>query len=220
MKLFLDTTDIKEISFFADIGIVDGITTNPSLIAASGRNVSDAIKEICSIVSGPVSAEVIALDAKGMIEEGLRLSELAPNVVIKIPATWDGIKACKHFSERGIMTNVTLCFSALQGLMAAKAGASFVSIFVGRQDDVGGDGMSTVSDLMNVYDQYPEISSEVLVASIRSPLHIYNAANLGAHICTVPPKIMRQLLDHPLTDKGIKIFLQDFKRSESNKVST
>jgi transaldolase len=217
MKLFLDTTDLNEIKFFADIGILDGVTTNPSLIAQSGRNIFDAIKQICGVVAGPVSAEVISLDAKGMIEEGITLSKLAPNVVVKIPATWEGLKACKALSSEGIMVNMTLCFSSLQNLLAAKAGAHFVSIFVGRQDDIGTDGMQIVADTLNIYSQYPDISSEVLVASIRSPLHIYSAAEIGADICTVPPKILRQIMHHPLTDKGIEVFLQDFKKSELNK---
>lgn len=213
MKLFLDTTDLKEIKFFSDIGIIDGVTTNPSLIAESGKNISEVIKEICSVVSGPVSAEVISLNSEGMIEEALKLSEIAPNIAIKIPVTWDGLKACKHISSKGIMVNMTLCFSALQNLLAAKAGASFVSIFVGRQDDIGGDGMQTVADTINMYEQYPDIESEVLVASIRSPLHIYEAAELGADVCTVPPKVLRPLIEHPLTDKGIEKFLQDYKKS-------
>lgn len=213
MKLFLDTTDLDEIKFFSDVGILDGVTTNPSLIAASGRKISEVIKEICSITNTPVSAEGISLDSKGMIEEGLRLSEIAPNVVVKLPVTWDGLKACKDLSSKGIMINMTLCFSALQNLLAAKVGASFVSIFVGRQDDIGGDGMQTVADTINMYEQYPDIESEVLVASTRSPLHIYQAAELGADICTVPPKVLRQLIEHPLTDKGIEKFLQDYKKS-------
>jgi transaldolase len=148
-----------------------------------------------------------------MIEEALRLTELASNIVIKIPDTWEGLKACKHLSSRGIKVNMTLCFSALQNLLAAKAGATFVSIFVGRQDDIGGDGMQIVADTINIYDQYPDLSSEVLVASIRSPLHVYKAAEIGADICTIPPKIMRLLLDHPLTEKGIAIFHRDSQKS-------
>jgi len=214
MKLFLDTTDLNEIKFFSDIGIIDGVTTNPSLIAASGKNIFEVIKEICSIADGPVSAEVISLDTKGIIEEGLRLSELSSNVAIKIPATWNGLKACKYLSSKGIMVNMTLCFSALQNLLAAKAGARFVSIFVGRQDDIGGDGMQTVADTIAMYEQYPNLSSEVLVASVRSPLHISEAAELGADVCTVPPKVLKQMIEHPLTDKGIEKFLQDFKKAE------
>ena len=215
MKLFLDTIDLEEIRFFSDIGIIDGVTTNPSLIAASGKKTSETIKEICSIIDAPVSAEVISLDSAGMIDEGLQLSAISSNVAINIPVTWEGLKACKHLSNKGIMVNMTLCFSALQNLLVAKSGASFVSVFVGRQDDIGSDGMQIISDTIGIYKQYPDICSKVLVASIRSPLHIYNAAKLGADICTVPPKVMKQLLEHPLTDKGIEKFLQDFKKSET-----
>lgn len=214
MKLFLDTTDLDEIRFFSDIGIIDGITTNPSLIAKSGENIFEVIKKICSIVNGPVSAEVISFGAKEMIEEGLNLSKIAPNVAIKLPITWEGLKACKYLSDKNIMVNMTLCFSTTQNLLAAKAGASFVSIFVGRQDDISGDGMQIIADTIEIYNQYPDIHSQILVASIRSPMHIHTAAQLGADICTVPPKIMRQLIDHPLTEKGIEKFLQDFKKSE------
>ncbi|NRA73827.1 MAG: fructose-6-phosphate aldolase [Rickettsiales bacterium] len=214
MKIFLDTTDLNEIKFFNDIGIIDGITTNPSLIAKSGKGIFKVIKQICEIVSGSVSAEVVSSDTEGMIEEGLRLSKIASNVAIKIPMTWEGLKACKYLSGKGIKVNVTLCFSGTQALLAAKAGASFVSIFVGRQDDISNDGIQIVSDIKEVYDQYPGINSQVLVASVRHPLHVYNAAQIGADICTIPPKIMKQLLDHPLTVSGIRKFLQDFKESQ------
>ena len=214
MKLFLDTADLDEIKFFYDIGIVDGVTTNPSLIAKSNKNIFEFIKQICKVVSGPVSAEVISSNAKGMIEEGLQLSNISPNVTIKLPMTWEGLKACKYLSDKNIKINMTLCFSVTQNLLAAKAGASFVSIFVGRQDDISTDGMKTVSDTKQIYGQYPDIHSQILVASIRHPLHICTAAQIGADICTVPPKIMKQLLDHPLTTKGIEKFLRDYKESK------
>ncbi len=210
MKLFLDTADINEIAKLNETGLVDGITTNPSLIAKSGRNILQTIEEICSIVSGPVSAEVTAIDYAGMIKEGKKLAEIASNVTVKLPLTTDGLKACSTLTEQNILVNVTLCFSTAQALLAAKAGASFISPFVGRLDDIGSDGMSLISEIAEVYSNF-NFSTEILVASVRGVQHVVDAALLGADIATIPPKIMSQMYKHPLTDKGLEDFLIDWK---------
>ncbi len=214
MKFFLDTADLVEISDLAATGLVDGVTTNPSLIAKAGGNFFDSLKEICTLVSGPVSAEVTATDVDTMVAEGRRLAEIASNVAVKVPLTWDGLKACRALSQGGTMVNVTLCFSPAQALLAAKAGATFVSPFIGRIDDVGGDGMGLIGEICQIYRNYPEtISTEVLVASVRHPMHVVEAAKLGAHVVTLPPKVMRQLAAHPLTDKGLAAFLADWEKT-------
>ena len=210
MKLFLDTADINEISELNQTGLVDGITTNPSLIAKSGRNIIEAIEEICGIISGPVSAEVTATDYHGMMDEGKRLAEIASNVTVKLPLTSDGLKACASLRSQNILVNVTLCFSTAQALLAAKAGASFISPFVGRLDDIGSDGMNLISEIAEVYSNY-NYSTEILVASVRSVQHVVDAALLGADVATIPPKIMLQMYKHPLTDKGLADFLADWK---------
>ena len=212
MKFFIDTADVAEIADLAATGLVDGVTTNPSLIAKSGRNFLEVVREICEIVPGPVSAEVTAVHADAMLAEGRKLAKLAPNVCVKLPLTWDGLKACKALSDDGIPTNVTLCFSAGQALLAAKAGATFISPFVGRLDDVGHEGMQLISDIVEVYRNYPAtLRTEVLVASVRGPVHVIEAARLGANVVTVPPKVLRDLALHPLTDKGLAAFLKDWE---------
>jgi transaldolase len=213
MKFFVDTAEIKDIQELAATGMLDGVTTNPTLIAKSGRDFMEVIKEIARLVPGPVSAEVTALDAEGMIREGEKLAKLADNITIKVPLTWDGLKACKHFTDRGTMVNVTLCFSAAQAILAAKAGATFVSPFVGRLDDIGQNGMQLIADICDIYDQYEYFETEVLVASVRSPNHVVEAAKMGAHVATLPPSVLRQLVSHPLTDKGLATFMEDWKKT-------
>jgi transaldolase len=213
MKFFVDTADATEIRELAATGLLDGVTTNPSLIAKSGRNLIETIKEICAIVEGPVSAEVAALDAETMLAEGRRLAQIAENVAVKVPLTWDGLKACRALSQAGVMVNVTLCFSANQALLAAKAGAAFVSPFVGRLDDVGEDGMTLVREIRAIYDNYPDLGTEILAASIRHPRHVTEAALAGADVATVPPAVLRQLVNHPLTDKGLAQFTADWKKT-------
>jgi transaldolase len=213
MKFFVDTADINEIKELAATGMLDGVTTNPTLIAKSGRDFFAVIKEICGIVPGPVSAEVTATDAEGMIREGKILAKLAKNVAIKVPLTWDGLKACKYFTDKGTMVNVTLCFSAPQALLAAKAGATFVSPFVGRLDDIGEDGMQLIDDICTIYKQYDSLKTEVLVASVRNPEHIVKAAKMGAHVATIPPAVLKKLVHHPLTDKGLEMFLNDWQKT-------
>lgn len=212
MKFFIDTADVAEIRKLHDIGFVDGVTTNPSLIAKSGRDFIEVVKEICAFVSGPVSAEVVALDAPTMIEEGKKLSKIAPNVCIKLPLTPDGLKACKYFSDAKIKTNVTLCFSPNQALLAAKAGASFISPFVGRLDDVGQEGMLLIEQIRQIYDNYG-FDTEILVASARHPEHVRQAAMIGADVITVPPSVVWQLFKHPLTENGIKAFMEDWAKT-------
>lgn len=214
MKFFIDTADVIEIKELNNVGLVDGVTTNPSIIAKTNKNFFDSIKEICSIVDGPVSAEVAALDSTGMIKEGIKLADIADNVVVKIPLTWEGLKACKELSRQGINTNVTLCFSASQAMLAAKVGATFISPFIGRLDDIGHDGLLLISDIVNIYKKYPDtIKTQVLVASVRSPLQIAKAASMGAHVATIPPKILKMMVNHPLTDKGLKDFMEDWSKS-------
>lgn len=213
MKFFIDTADLDEIRDLAATGLLDGVTTNPSLIAKSGGNILDVIAEICAVVPGPVSAEVTGTDVEMMLAEADVLSAIAPNVTVKVPLTPDGLKACKALRERDIMVNVTLCFSAAQALLAAKAGASFVSPFVGRIDDIGGNGMDLIDEIVAIYSQYPAIETEILVASIRHPNHVVEAAKMGAHVATLPPNVLRQLFVHPLTDKGLAAFLSDWEKT-------
>jgi len=212
MKFFIDTADINEIKELAATGMVDGVTTNPSLAAKSGKKFLDLVREICAIVPGPVSAEVTALDYATMMKEAAVLRKIATNVTIKVPLTPDGLKACKSLSSNGVMVNVTLCFSPAQALLAAKAGASFISPFVGRLDDIGSDGMALIDDICTIYRNY-DFKTEVLVASIRHPMHIVEAAKIGAHVSTMPPSTLRQLFNHPLTDKGLKAFMDDWAKT-------
>lgn len=212
MKFFIDTADIKEIKDLAATGMVDGVTTNPSLAAKSGKKFVDLIAEICAIVPGPVSAEVTALDFETMMKEANVLRKIAKNVTIKVPLTPDGLKTCKALSDEGTMVNVTLCFSPAQALLAAKAGASFISPFVGRLDDIGTDGMQLIDDICTIYGNYG-FETEVLVASIRHPMHVVEAAKIGAHVSTMPPSTLRQLFNHPLTDKGLKAFMDDWAKT-------
>ncbi len=213
MKFFIDTADLAEIRDLAATGLVDGVTTNPSLIAKSGGKFLDVVKEICAIVPGPISAEVTATDFDTMLKEGRKLAKLAKNVTVKVPLTQDGLKTCKALSSEGTMVNVTLCFSAAQAILAAKAGASFISPFVGRLDDIGQSGMALIAEICEIYRQYPAFKTEVLVASIRHPMHIVDAAKLGAHVSTMPPNVLRQMFGHPLTDKGLAAFLADWKKT-------
>ena len=210
MKFFVDTADLAEIRDLAETGLLDGVTTNPSLIAKSGGQILDVIAEICSVVEGPVSAEVAATDHETMLKEGRRLAKIAPNVAVKVPLTVDGLKTCRALAGDGTMVNVTLCFSPSQAILAAKAGASFISPFVGRLDDLSQDGMALISDIVQIYRQYDAIKTEVLVASIRHPIHLVESAKLGAHVATLPPNVIRQLYHHPLTDKGLDAFLKDW----------
>ena len=210
MKFFVDTAEISEIRELATTGLLDGVTTNPSLIAKSGRKILDVIAEICEIVSGPVSAEVAATEYKQMLAEAEVLKKIAPNVAIKVPLTQDGLKACYALSQEGVMVNVTLCFSAAQALLAAKAGATFISPFVGRLDDIGQNGMDLIHDIVTIYNNSPNLKTEVLVASIRNPIHLIEAAKMGADVATIPPSVIKQLYGHPLTDKGLAAFLKDW----------
>ena len=213
MKFFVDTADVSEIKELADSGLIDGVTTNPSLVAKTGRDFKTIISEICEMTDGPVSAEVAALDADGMITEGRALAEIAKNVAIKVPLTWDGLKACKVLTDAGTMVNVTLCFSANQALMAAKAGATFVSPFIGRLDDVGLDGMELIEEIRTIYDNYLDLNTEILAASIRSVGHVKTCAMIGADVATVPPNVVKALVKHPLTDKGLEAFMADWKKT-------
>ena len=212
MKFFVDTANIKEIEDLVPTGFVDGVTTNPSLIAKQGDDMAETIKAICSLVSGPVSAEVTATELPEMINEGKYLASLAKNVAVKVPLTVSGLKACKALREQGTMVNVTLCFSAAQALLAAKAGASFISPFVGRLDDIGEKGMDLIEDIVVMYENYG-FDTEVLVASVRTKQHVIDAAVIGAHVATLPPKLIYELYDHPLTDKGLKAFLDDWLKT-------
>lgn len=216
MKFFIDTANIDEIKEANSMGMVDGVTTNPSLIAREGRVLEEVIEEICKIVDGPISAEVISLDAKNMIKEANQLSLIHKNVVVKIPMTVDGLKAVRKLTEEGIKTNVTLIFSPLQALMAAKAGATYVSPFVGRLDDISHDGLLLVEQIVDIYSNYA-FETEIIVASVRGPLHVLESALLGADIATIPFNVLAKLASHPLTDKGIKSFLDDWKKSKKTK---
>jgi transaldolase len=210
MKFFADTAEISEIRELAETGLLDGVTTNPSLVHKSGRDFLEVVKEIASVVSGPVSAEVVALDYDGMMREAAVLRKIADNIAIKVPLTPAGLKACKALTGDGSMVNVTLCFSAAQALLAAKAGATFISPFVGRHDDVGFDGMSLIADIRLIYDNY-DFPTQILVASVRHPMHVVEAAKIGADVMTAPPKIIWQLFKHPLTEAGIASFLKDWE---------
>ena len=212
MKFFVDTAEIDAIAELNDLGMVDGVTTNPSLILKSGRDILEVTKEICALVDGPVSAEVVATDAEAMIAEGSKLAEIADNIAIKVPLTWAGLKACKHFSSQGRMVNVTLCFSANQALLAAKAGAAFISPFIGRLDDINLDGMDLIEDIRQIYDNY-DFKTEILAASIRSVNHVQQSALIGADVITAPPGVIKKLADHPLTDKGLDAFLSDWAKT-------
>ena len=212
MKFFVDSADIKQIEELMPTGLVDGVTTNPSLIAKNGDDMSKTIKDICALVPGPVSAEVTATDSDKMLEEGQYLASLAKNVTIKVPLTINGLKTCKALRAQGTQVNVTLCFSAAQALLAAKAGASFISPFVGRLDDIGEKGMDLIEDIVVIYENYG-FETEVLVASVRSKQHVIDAAIIGAHVATLPPKVIYELYEHPLTDKGLKAFLDDWGKT-------
>jgi len=213
MKFFVDTADVAEIKDLAASGLLDGVTTNPSLIMKAGRPMLEVIKEICAIVPGPVSAETVATDHKKMLAEGRKLAMVAKNVAVKVPLTPDGLKTCKALAAEGTMVNVTLCFSAAQALLAAKAGATFVSPFVGRLDDIGQDGMQLIQEILTIYRHYPQFRTEVLVASVRHTQHVVQAAKLGAHVATLPPSVLRQLFKHALTDTGLKAFLDDWAKT-------
>ncbi len=212
MKFFVDTAEIEEIRALAETGMVDGVTTNPSLIMKSGRNILEVTKEICDLVPGPVSAETVATDAEGMIAEGRKLAAIASNIAVKVPLTWEGLKACKALTDEGRMVNVTLCFSANQALLAAKAGATFISPFIGRLDDIGLDGMELIQEIRQIYDNY-HFSTEILAASIRTVNHVKAAALIGADVITAPPAVIKALASHPLTDKGLDAFLKDWAKT-------
>ena len=212
MQFFVDTADVAAIAELNDLGMVDGVTTNPSIILKSGRNILEVTKEICSIVSGPVSAEVVATKADEMIAEGRKLAEIAPNITVKVPLTWDGLRACKVLSGEGRMVNVTLCFSANQALIAAKAGATFISPFVGRLDDINMDGMELISDIRQIYDNYG-FDTQILAASIRTVNHITQCALVGADVITAPPSVIKALANHPLTDAGLAQFEKDWAKT-------
>jgi transaldolase len=211
MKIFIDTADVDAIREYNEIGIVDGVTTNPSLVAKTGREFKEVVEEICTIVDGPISAEAVSMDAPGLIGEARELAKIHPNIVVKIPMTAEGLKAVKTVSADGIKTNVTLCFSSPQALFAAKAGATYISPFVGRLDDIAIPGMNVISEIVEIYGNYG-FDTEVLVASIRNPLHFVEAAEMGAHVATVPPGVLGQLIKHPLTDIGIAKFLADWEK--------
>ena len=215
MKLFLDTADVKEIAALAETGLVDGITTNPSLVAKSGQPFLQALEKICQMVEGPVSAEVTATDSERMIAEGKRLARVAKNIAIKVPLTWDGLKACRALSADGHMVNVTLCFQPVQAMLAAKAGATFISPFIGRLDDAGQDGMALIREIRAIYDNYG-FKTQILAASIRNLTHVRDVAMAGADVATLPAAIFKQLIHHPLTDKGLAAFLDDWKKTGQN----
>jgi transaldolase len=213
MKFFVDTADINEIRDLAATGLLDGVTTNPSLIAKSGKPFIPLIEEICGVVKGPVSAEVAAMDYATMIKEGKKLAAIADNVAVKVPLTPDGLKVCKELTDAGTMVNVTLCFSPAQALLAAKAGATFISPFVGRLDDIGADGLSLIQDIVTIYSNYDYFDTQVLVASVRNPVHIIESAKMGAHVMTGPASVIKQLYNHPLTDKGLAAFAADWAKT-------
>jgi transaldolase len=213
MKFFVDTADVDAIRDLADTGLVDGVTTNPSLIAKSGRDFVEVVKEICDIVDGPISAEVTAIEYDAMVAEGRKLAKIHDNITVKVPLTRDGLKTCKTLSQEGTMVNVTLCFSANQALLAAKAGATFISPFIGRLDDIATDGMQLIEDIVDIYDNYPNLMTEVLVASVRSPMHVLQSAKIGADVVTLPPDVLLAMFKHPLTDKGLDAFLVDWQKT-------
>ncbi|NHQ74856.1 fructose-6-phosphate aldolase [Roseovarius gahaiensis] len=212
MKFFVDTADVEAIAELNELGMVDGVTTNPSLILKSGRDILEVTREIAEMVDGPVSAEVVALEADAMIEEGRKLAKIAENIAVKVPLTWDGLKACKVLSDEGNMVNVTLCFSANQALLAAKAGATFVSPFVGRLDDINLDGMELIADIRQIYDNYA-FDTEILTASVRTVNHAFQAAQIGSDVMTAPPAVIKQMANHPLTDKGLETFMKDWEKT-------
>ena len=212
MKFFVDTADVDDIRELQATGLLDGVTTNPSLVAKTGRDMKEVLKEICAIVPGPVSAEVVATDYQGMMAEGEHLAKIADNIVIKVPLTMDGLKACHDFTRKGIKVNVTLCFSANQALLAAKVGATFISPFLGRLDDINIDGTELIEQIRTIYDNYA-FSTEILAASIRTPNHVTQVAMMGADVATIPPSVIKKLAEHPLTDKGLAAFLADFKKT-------
>jgi len=212
MKFFVDTADTAEIRDLAETGLLDGVTTNPSLVHKAGRDFLEVVREICGIVSGPVSAEVVALEHKEMLREADVLRKIAPNIAVKVPLTIDGLKTCKALTGEGTMVNVTLCFTANQALLAAKAGATFISPFVGRHDDTGFDGMQIISEIRTIYDNY-DFETQILVASVRHPIHVLQSAMIGADVMTAPPAVIRQLFKHPLTDRGIEGFLADWEKT-------
>ena len=214
MKFFVDTANIDEISELSEMGVVDGVTTNPSLIYKSGRDFKEVIKEIARIVSGPISAEVTSLNKNEMIDQGLELSKIANNIVIKVPLTEHGLIACKNLSKKSIKVNATLCFSSSQALIAAKMGATYISPFIGRLDDISNEGLNLIEEIITIYSNYPDrLSTEVLVASIRSPLQVAQVAQMGADVATIPPKIVKQMIKHPLTDIGLNSFMEDWKKT-------
>ena len=213
MKFFVDTADVAEIKELAATGLLDGVTTNPSLVSKAKRDFKEIVAEICEIVPGPVSAEVAATDLDDMLREARALAKIAKNVAVKVPLTWDGLKACRTLTAEGTMVNVTLCFSANQALLAAKAGATFVSPFVGRLDDAGQDGMELVREIRAIYDNFAELETQILAASIRHVTHVRQAAMIGADVATVPPAVLRALVHHPLTDKGLDLFLADWRKT-------
>jgi transaldolase len=215
MKFFVDTADVDAIAELNDLGMVDGVTTNPSLILKAGRDITEVTQEIAGMVDGPVSAEVVALEADAMIAEGRKLARIADNIAVKVPLTWDGLKACKALAAEGHTVNVTLCFSANQALLAAKAGAGFISPFIGRLDDINLDGMQLIADIRRIYDNYA-FGTEILAASIRSPNHAAEAARIGADVMTAPPDVIRKMAGHPLTDKGLETFLKDWEKTGQN----
>ena len=213
MKFFIDTADVAEIRDLAATGLVDGVTTNPSLVAKSGRPFLEVVREICDVVDGPVSAEVTATDFETMLKEGHKLARLADNVAVKVPLTPAGLKTCKALATDGIKVNVTLCFSPAQAILAAKAGAAYISPFVGRLDDIGSDGMGLIADIVQIYRSYDHFTTEVLVASVRHPIHVIEAAKMGADVATLPPAVLRQMFNHPLTEKGLAAFLADWAKT-------
>lgn len=212
MKFFVDTAEVEQIRELNDLGMVDGVTTNPSLILKSGRDILEVTKEITAMVEGPVSAEVVALEADAMIEEGRKLAQIADNIAVKVPLTWDGLKACKVLSDEGNMVNVTLCFSANQALLAAKAGATFISPFIGRLDDINLDGMELIGDIRQIYDNYG-FETQILAASIRTVNHAHQAAMIGSDVMTAPPAVIKKMADHPLTDAGLETFTKDWEKT-------
>jgi transaldolase len=212
MKFFVDTADVEAIAELNDLGMVDGVTTNPSLILKSGRDIIEVTREICGIVSGPVSAEVVALTAPEMIAEGRKLAAIAPNIAVKVPLTWDGLKTCKVLSSEGFMVNVTLCFSANQALLAAKAGATFISPFIGRLDDINLDGLDLIGDIRTIYDNF-DFKTQILAASIRTANHVKDCALIGADVVTAPPSVIKSLASHVLTDKGLEQFMKDWAKT-------
>jgi transaldolase len=212
MKFFVDSAETDAIAELNDLGMVDGVTTNPSLILKSGRDILEVTKEICDLVDGPVSAEVVATEADAMIAEGRKLADIAENITVKVPLTWDGLKACKVLSGEGKMVNVTLCFSANQAILAAKAGATFISPFIGRLDDINLDGMDLIEDIRTIYDNF-DFQTEILAASIRSVNHILESARIGADVITAPPGVIKKMADHPLTDKGLDAFMSDWAKT-------